>query len=121
LLLLFILPLALRIVFNIVMFSVTYHHIRTTPKVQSSQQRDEFAIFVKLFLLKGISWIFMIFDGFFEVSPYTIMATIINGSEGVFLFISYACNKKVFVMLKSRFYNSTNSRETPSFTNKMKI
>jgi hypothetical protein len=111
LLLLFILPLALQIVFNIVMFSITYHHIRTTPRVQSSQQRDEFAIFFKLFLLTGISWILMIFDGFFEASAYSILATIINGSEGVFLFVSYACSKKVFVMLKSRFYsNSTSSQ-----------
>ncbi|XP_056017566.1 uncharacterized protein LOC125668152 [Ostrea edulis] len=117
LLLLFILPLILQIVFNIVMFSFTYHNIRTTPRVQSSRERNEFSIFLKLFLLTGISWILMIVDGFFEVSPFTYLATIINGSQGIFLFISYVCNKKVFIMLKNRLCNGP--RENVSTNTKM--
>ncbi|XP_048759211.2 G-protein coupled receptor Mth-like [Ostrea edulis] len=106
LLLTFIIPTTIQIIFNIVMFSVTFHYIRNTPKVQSSQHRNEFSIFLKLFLLTGISWILMIVDGFFEISPFTFLATVVNGSQGLFLFISYICNKKVRCALKKKLFKS---------------
>lgn len=102
-LLTFIFPVIFQIIFNFLMFSITFHHIRKTPKVQSSQSRNEFSIFLKLFLLTGISWLFMVIDGFFEISPFTFLATIVNGSQGMFLFISYVCNKKVLSMLKNKY------------------
>lgn len=99
----FILPIVLQIIFNIVMFSITFHFIKNTPKVRGSQERNELSIFLKLFLLTGVSWLFMIVDGFFNVSPFTFLATIISGSLGVFIFVSYVCHKKVFKLIKSKF------------------
>jgi hypothetical protein len=104
LLLTFIIPTILQIIFNIVMFSITFHYIRNTPKVQSSQHRNELSIFLKLFLLTGISWILMIVDGFFEISPFTFLATVVNGSQGLFLFISFVCNKKAMCALKKKLF-----------------
>lgn len=98
-----ILPITLQILFNLLMFSITFHYIRKTPKVESSKDRNEFSIFLKLFLLTGVSWILLVVDGFFEISLFTFLATIINGSQGVFLFISYVCNKKVLRALKQKF------------------
>lgn len=103
LLLTFIAPIALQILLNIILFSITFHFIRNTPKVQSSQDRDDFSIFLKLFLLTGISWLFMVVDGFFEISLFTFLVTFLNGSQGVFLFFSYICNKKVWILLKKKF------------------
>lgn len=97
-----ILPVTLQILFNLLMFSITFHFIRKTPKVESSKDRNEFSIFLKLFLLTGVSWILLVVDGFFEISLFTFLATIINGSQGVFLFISYVCNEKVLRALKQK-------------------
>ena len=36
--------LTLLIIFNITMFSITFHFIRNTPKVQSSKERKEISI-----------------------------------------------------------------------------
>nr|XP_022318461.1 uncharacterized protein LOC111121458 isoform X2 [Crassostrea virginica] len=102
LLLTFIVPILIQILINIVIFSITFHYIRTTPKVQSSRDRSEFSIFLKLFILTGISWIFMIVDGFFEISLFTFLATVLNGTQGLFLFVSYICNEKIWAMLKKR-------------------
>ncbi|XP_061175173.1 uncharacterized protein LOC133184227 isoform X2 [Saccostrea echinata] len=112
LLLTFICPIILQIIFNIVMFSITFHYIRNTPKIQSSQDRNDFSIFLKLFLLTGISWISMVVDGFFDISLFTFLATIINGLQGMFLFLSYVCNKKVFNMLRNRCGNQQESLST---------
>lgn len=98
----FILPIVLQIIFNIVMFSITFHFIKNTPKVRGSQERNEVSIFFKLFLLTGVSWLLMIVDGFFNVSPFTFLATIISGSLGVFIFISFVCHKKVFKLIKRK-------------------
>ncbi|XP_061175569.1 uncharacterized protein LOC133184496 [Saccostrea echinata] len=103
LLVLFILPVILQIIFNVIMFSITFHCIRKTPKLKSSKDRHEFSIFFKLFLLTGITWLLVILDGFFEISLFSFLATIVNGSQGVFLFISYVCNWKVLGMLKNKF------------------
>lgn len=104
LIIMFILPIFLQIIFNIVMFSITFHYIRNTPKVQSTQDRHDFTIFMKLFLMTGVSWLFMIVDGFFNVSPFTFLATIVNGAQGVIIFVSFICNKRVFKLLKDKRY-----------------
>ncbi|XP_019918392.3 uncharacterized protein [Magallana gigas] len=116
--LLFIIPIFLQIIFNIIMFSITFHYIRNTPKVKSTQDRHDFTIFMKLFLLTGVSWLFMIVDGFFDVSPFTFLATIVNGAQGVIIFVSYICNKRVFKLLKDKHdqLQSTRSQNIHSST-----
>lgn len=60
--------------------------------------------------MTGVSWLFMIVDGFFDASPFTYLATVVNGAQGVFIFISYACQKRVFQLMKElRGINSKNS------------
>ena len=106
----FISPIILQVLFNVIMFSITFHFIRNTPKVQSSKERNDLSIFFKLFILTGVSWVFVIVDGFFEVSPFTFLATMISGSLGIFIFISYVCHKKVFRLLRHRLRSSSKTK-----------
>ena len=106
----FISPIILQVLFNVIMFSITFHFIRNTPKVRSSKERNDLSIFFKLFILTGVSWVFVIVDGFFEVSPFTFLATIISGSLGIFIFISYVCHKKVFRLLSHRIRSSSKTK-----------
>lgn len=107
----FILPIILQIIFNIIMFSATFYSIKTTPIVEDRIERSDFLIFFKLFLLTGISWVLLVIDGFFELSPFTFLAIFLNGSQGVFLFIVNVCNKNVISLYKCKLRGKSDSGE----------
>lgn len=108
----FLLPLLFVCVSNTVFFSITLHKIRNAPKVQSNKEnRDEVIVYLKLFTLTGITWVLMIIDAFLPLSPFSFIVTILNGTQGVFIFMSYICNRRVLYL-----YLSLLKREHPPFS-----
>ena len=100
----FILPVVIICVSNIYFFVRTFLAIRQAPKVQSTKERsNDFSILVKLFTLTGITWLFLILDAIQELSFFSFLVTILVCCQGLFIFISFVCNKRVLNLLKKRF------------------
>ena len=106
----FILPIGLVCIFNIVFFLITLLKIRATPKVESSKEnRHHVSIYLRLFTLTGITWLLVMVESNFSSSVLTICITILNGLQGLFIFVSYVCNKRVIAQLRYRLMNSNQS------------
>lgn len=108
-------PVLLLCVLNIYFFVVTGYKIRNTPRVQCNQtDRHNFIVYVKLFTITGISWIFQIIDSFLPLSAFSFIVSLFNGFQGLFVFLSYICNKRVFNLYKKLFKNVDSSLSTTS-------
>lgn len=88
-------PLALICLTNVIFYVFTAYRICSTPKIEKqSGNRVHFTVYVRLFCLTGLSWILQIMDTFLELSVLTYIVTFLNGSQGVFIFVSYVCNER---------------------------
>ncbi|KAJ8304609.1 hypothetical protein KUTeg_018192, partial [Tegillarca granosa] len=90
-----------------VFFCITLIKIKTMPKIQSNaHDRNELSIYLKLFTLTGITWLLQVVDSFFIVSALSYIVVILNGFQGLFIFISYTCNRRVIKLYRERFFKS---------------
>lgn len=101
----FIAPVALICLVNLVLFILTAISIASTPKACAtdsfSQNKIQFSVYVKLFILTGGSWILQILDSFFPFSVFSILVSSLNSFQGIYIFFSYICNQRVFNLYKS--------------------
>ncbi|RUS88511.1 hypothetical protein EGW08_003769, partial [Elysia chlorotica] len=94
------LPLAIVTASNIGFFSLTVARIRSVKRLQSSDfcrkedQRD-LAIYVKLSTMTGSFWLTQIVAEAADLNFLRFVAILLNGLQGVFIFASYICNKRV--------------------------
>ncbi|XP_062595891.1 LOW QUALITY PROTEIN: uncharacterized protein LOC134257265 [Saccostrea cucullata] len=104
-------PMFLICLSNFFFFVVTAYRIRNTPHAQKNQKQSvEVWVYVKLFALTGLTWIFQIVDAFLSVSFLSYIVAILNGLQGLFLFLSYVCNGRVLRMCcEKRTKNSSGS------------
>jgi hypothetical protein len=94
-----IVPLILTCITNIVFYVITAYKIYSTPALEkTSGNRIHFSVYVKLFTLTGLSWILQIIDTFLETSVLSYCVAVLNGLQGLFIFISYICNGRVWDM-----------------------
>ncbi|XP_062571700.1 G-protein coupled receptor Mth-like [Saccostrea cucullata] len=94
-LLIFIIPISVFCFVNVILFSVTFSKIQRSPKIENGPSRNYLSIYLKLFLLTGLTWIFQIIDGLFEISPFSYLVSILNGSQGLCVMISFVFNERV--------------------------
>jgi hypothetical protein len=94
-----IIPLAFVSVTNVIFYIVTAYKIYSSPKVENTTgNRLHFGVYVKLFTLTGLSWVLQIIDTFLELSAFSYVVAILNGLQGMFIFVSYICNRRVWKM-----------------------
>ncbi|XP_063420135.1 uncharacterized protein LOC134705320 [Mytilus trossulus] len=120
----FIVPISLVCFSNIFFFIGTALKIARRPKLKNDSQMRlneiQFSVYVKLFSITGISWIFQIIDSFIPFSAFSTIVSLLNALQGVFIFISYVCNRRVLNLYKqtrkslSENSNSKTSRHTTS-------
>ncbi|XP_060074623.1 uncharacterized protein LOC132554334 [Ylistrum balloti] len=104
----FLLPVILVCLSNIIFFSITAYKIRNTPRVDSNQENHRhFGIYVKLFIITGVSWLATVIEAFFPLSVVSYLTTILNGSQGVLIFLGFIVNKRVYVLLKEGYENAS--------------
>ena len=97
-------PLILMCLSNVVFFVFTAIKIRNRPKVQKSKPDNlQFIVYCKLFVLTGLTWVIQVIDTFLIESVLSYLSVIFNCSQGSFIFLSYACNKRVFILYKQLF------------------
>lgn len=98
-------PLFIVCVTNIVFYIMTAYKIHSTPNVDSTKRcRIQLTVYVKLFTLTGLPWLLQVMDTFIGVSVLSYIIAILNGLQGLFLFISFVYNNRVFNLYRNAFY-----------------
>lgn len=100
----FVVPVAFLCSANTIFFIRTLISIKKTPDVpENTKKRNEFAIFVRLFTVTGLTWILQIVDAFLQFSAFSFAAEVINGLQGVAIFMAFITNNRVIHLLKREF------------------
>ncbi|GFO32005.1 G-protein coupled receptor mth [Plakobranchus ocellatus] len=68
-----------------------------------SKDRQNFLIYIKLSTITGAFWLVLILAEALDVDVLRFIAIVTNGLQGVFIFLSYVCNKRVLNLCKERF------------------
>ena len=102
-------PLLLVILMNVIFFSITVYTIRSVTSLQSkdvSKDRGHLLVYLKLSTVTGAAWLLQILAEVWD-NPLVRMAAILFISlQGVFLFMSYICNRQVLAMYLARRHKS---------------
>ncbi|XP_071823844.1 uncharacterized protein [Apostichopus japonicus] len=122
--LLFGIPAAFCLCCNFIMYLVTVHGIRKAKQhtkmaknmSTSNIMKEQLLLFIKISILIGLSWIWAFLSGFFpRVTAFLFIHTFVNPLQGVFVFLVYVCNGRVYSMWKAK---SKKTYFTPSDTGK---
>ncbi|XP_030831929.1 adhesion G-protein coupled receptor G2-like [Strongylocentrotus purpuratus] len=78
------------------------------PKAQGqtntySKQLSDLWIYVKMSTLLGFTWIFGFVAAFADVTALWYIFIILNSLQGVYIFIAFICNKRVFKLWRDSF------------------
>jgi G protein-coupled receptor Mth (Methuselah protein) len=100
----FAFPVLLTLILNCVYFICAVNTIARTSSTISSNQRERRTILVyaKLFTLTGATWIVVFIDSVYALSALSFIATFLVGCQGMFIFVSYVCNRRVYTMYSKR-------------------
>lgn len=101
----FITPVSIICLLNLFFFVSSAYHIASNPKVENDNilkhNKIHFSVYLKLFIITGCSWILQIIDSFLPVSAFSVIVSFLNSFQGVYIFLSYICNKRVFILYKN--------------------
>ena len=96
-------PIALSILLNIFLYISTSYNLHKAFRnalVASKVEGYHFGIYVRLFILMGITWIFGFISAFTDEIVIDFIFVILTSLQGLFLFISFVCNKRVLSEIK---------------------
>lgn len=115
-----IVPLIFVCMTNIFFYILTAYNIHSTPNVENKTgNRMHFSVYIKLFSITGLSWLLQIIDMFLETTMFTYVVAILNGLQGLFIFVSYVCNRRVLTMYAEVCYKA-NRQHSPRSSNTAK-
>ncbi|XP_045187248.2 uncharacterized protein LOC123545052 [Mercenaria mercenaria] len=109
------LPVAIVVFANIFMFCVVVFKIHKHPTLSSSnpKERHNITIFAKLSTITGMTWIFGFIYIFTQVETFAYIFIILNAGQGVFIMLSFVCNRRVISLLcKTRFRRQLTKQTT---------
>ncbi|XP_053390679.1 uncharacterized protein LOC128553521 [Mercenaria mercenaria] len=109
------LPVAIVVFANIFMFCVVVFKIHKHPTLSSSnpKERHNITIFAKLSTITGMTWIFGFIYIFTQVETFAYIFVILNAGQGVFIMLSFVCNRRVISLLcKTRFRRQLTKQTT---------
>ncbi|BFZ13024.1 hypothetical protein BsWGS_16063 [Bradybaena similaris] len=93
----FLLPLCVVLLFNFFFFSMTIYTISHIEDVKrhSGRERRNIHIYVRLSSLTGLTWFLALLAEIPGLQPLRCVSVFINGCQGIALFLSYVCNRRV--------------------------
>lgn len=101
----FLVPLLITVFTNIVLFIFTARAIylsdKTTSRILQRKQTCKLLIYLKLSSVMGFTWVFACVATFADLPPFWYLFVIFNALQGVFIFLSFVCSKKVLKLLKN--------------------
>ncbi|KAH3800196.1 hypothetical protein DPMN_153826 [Dreissena polymorpha] len=108
----FSLPVLLIMLSNLAMFCIVIFKIKRNPTVQNSAEskRNYLTIFAKLSTLTGLSWIFGFIYTYTGLPVFVYLFIILSNGQGVFIFISFVCSKRVYNLYKMKLCTQTSGR-----------
>ena len=118
-LLYFVLPIAISILVNIILYiltSVNLHKAFRSGTHINKNQRYPFGVYVRLFILMGFTWIFGLISTFTDAKIINYIYAISASFQGLFFLISSVCNKRVLreIRKKTKRKASTSGKQTNS-------
>ncbi|XP_032595437.2 G-protein coupled receptor Mth, partial [Drosophila grimshawi] len=113
-------PMALQIIFNLIMFTLTARGIlRVKRELQSVATKSEksqkfyqkkYTLFVRLFVIMGVAWTFEILSYLSKILEYSALEIIfeifdyINCAQGIIIFGMFVVKRRVLKLILSRFH-----------------
>ncbi|KAL3832443.1 hypothetical protein ACJMK2_024085 [Sinanodonta woodiana] len=80
-----------------VFFAIAFQKICSSPIIESnSGDKRNLFIYVKLSTITGIAWPLQVIDAQMELSAFSFFVTFLNALQGMFIFASYICNRRVW-------------------------
>ena len=110
-------PILVSILINILLFAATIWNIQkvqTMNTYESTLNRSNVAIYVKLSSLMGLTWIIGFIAEVIQLSWFWYVFTVVNGLQGVFLFVSYVCNERTVKYIKVNWFRSAENVDQKS-------
>ena len=103
----YIMPVVSVLIFSLLCFLTALYRIEMTRRdtamaTKDRNDRDNYLIYFKLFLILGLTWILGIISSNVNVIVLSYTNSVINGLQGLFLTLCCLCNKRVFNMIKGR-------------------
>ena len=99
----FALPIAISIILNIYFYihtSINLHKAFSEKRSKSAKKGHHFFVYVRLFVLIGITWLFGFLSAFLSEPPIDFIFVILTSLQGLFMFVSFVCNKHVLSELR---------------------
>ncbi|XP_033118558.1 uncharacterized protein LOC117118153 [Anneissia japonica] len=105
-------PVAFTLFLNAIYFGLTVHGVRETMKSSKILQRNtsklkstrsELKIYFKISSIMGFSWIFGFIANFTGIGFLWYIFIVLCTLQGVFIFVSFVCNARVYGLLKERY------------------
>ncbi|XP_054720731.1 uncharacterized protein LOC129230358 [Uloborus diversus] len=107
LLMFFIIPVLVLLVSNITFFSLTAFYLhkisRQTKMVNNFSDRTRYLLYIKLTVVLGLAWLLGFFAGITGINALWYPFIILNGLQGVFIFVAFTCKVKIFHKLAIKF------------------
>ncbi|XP_038051339.1 uncharacterized protein LOC119724383 [Patiria miniata] len=103
-------PIGLTVLVNTVLFILTIHGMRASKKLTQSvtdkselqKMREELFIYIRISSLMGFTWIFGFAAAFSDVTALWYIFIILNSCQGLLIFLSFICNKRVWHLWRNR-------------------
>lgn len=101
----FALPVGLVVMSNLTMFFVVVYSIQNLPDIKrrTQNQRNNLIIYVKLSSVTGAAWIFGFVYQWTGVTALVYVFIVLNCCQGVFIMLSFVCNRRVKHLYSNRF------------------
>ena len=118
----FQLPYAASVLFNTVSFILTVYGISTkkkaNPHSRRSNDRIYSLIYLKLSVVMGVTWLFAILASITNQPVFWYLHLVLNGLQGVFVFISFAMRASIWknIKQKKRHLGNKDRKETTFYS-----
>ncbi|XP_013416549.1 G-protein coupled receptor Mth [Lingula anatina] len=107
LLIFFICPVSLLLCLDLICFVLAVVGIRRASKAASfakkTSEKRRLILYIKLSAVMGLTWITAYFSMATKISELWFLFIFLNTWLGVFIFLAFICNKKVYNLLKNLF------------------
>lgn len=112
----FVLPLAVILMVNGILFSLTIFSISRFDDVERlcGRERKNVHIYFRLSSLTGLCWLLALLAEIPGLQALRSFSVLVNGCQGVTLFLSYACNKRVVRMWSNLLKTKSNGLNSKS-------
>lgn len=106
LLIYFVIPFSIIMSLNLVFFlssaCMVWETTRSSAKITTSGPKTNFYLYLRLFILMGLSWCAGVVAGGLDIEEVWYIFLVFNTLQGLFILVFFSCSKKVVTSVKER-------------------